>query len=71
MDSAMWAACEITVLVAFGAMTIGGLIGFAWGRRTVNNKELVSEEDILQLFPTSDPFEWDHLPVTAEQEQAL
>lgn len=28
-------------------------------------------EDIMQLFPTSDPLEWDHLPIQAEKEQAL
>lgn len=71
MNSAALAAYELIALVAIGATLTGLLVGYVWGSRTAKEKEPTSEENIMQLFPTSDPLEWDHLPVQAEQEQAL
>lgn len=71
MDSTVWAAFELVALVAIGATLTGLLVGYAWGRKAAGNKELITEEDIPQLFPASDPLEWDHLTVQTEQEQTL
>lgn len=71
MDSAAFTAYELIAIVAIGATLAGLLVGYAWGSRTAKQRELVPEEDIMQLFPTSNPLEWDHLPITAEQEQTL
>lgn len=70
-NSALWAAGEIAVLVAICAMIIGGLVGFAWGRKTTSQRELIAEEDIMQIFPTSNPLEWDCLPIGNGQKQTL
>lgn len=71
MDSAALTAYELIAIVAIGATLTGLLIGYAWGRKTARNTELISEEEIPQLFPAPDPFEWDHLPIQPEHEQAL
>lgn len=71
MNSAFFAACELIAMVAIGATLTGLLVGYAWGSRTTSRKDLASEKEIMQIFPVSDPLEWDHLPVQAEQEQAL
>lgn len=71
MDSAALAAYVLIALASIGATIVGFIVGFVLARRMADRKELVSEEEIMQIFPTSDPFEWDHLSVPVEQEQQL
>ncbi len=75
MDSSALAAYELIAIVAIGATIAGLLVGYTLGCRVADRSELATEEEIKPLFPTDnqieDPFTWDHLPLSAKQEQAL
>ena len=71
MDSAALTAYELITIVAIGATLAGLRVGYAWGCKTTRRTELISEEEIPQLFPAPDPLTWDHLSVPVEQEQQL
>ncbi len=57
MNSAAFAAYELTALAAIVITIIGCTIGYAWGSRTRRMRERVTEEEIQQIFPSSDPLE--------------
>lgn len=72
------AAYELITVIGIGTFCTGLLLGiclgFALWRYKTGNKALptsIPGEPIEMLIPIDDPLAWNHLPVTAEREQAL